>query len=738
MCGGAPPQSRRPSPVLSTNDVNGIEEWFEGGSGDGYVEDVEGDELLDMKKVDASASTESTLVSTTDSANPFYGTTTSRDTTHVNGRLPPEGSPGRRTTRAKTSSRNDILQTSSKAASSSTSSSDGISSPKSSAKAEAAPSSRKYKKQTKTCRPGTTAKGDERRFVQHNYTDRSNEVPDGPDIDLSVYTGSGGFQKKLKTAPFPIKLHIMLANMEMQGTNHIASWFPHGRAFIIHQPKLFVEKIMPEYFKQSKMTSFNRQLNLYGFNRITKGQDRGGYYSEYFLRGKPFLTKLLKRFKVKGTKVRPASSPDMEPDFYAMTELPPSACSTAAARVAAFQQENRAVPNASSGTLSNTGTTLAMGMNVPSNRADTGNFGVAVGHGVGVGAGVGLALGAQNQSYQNGVVDYAGLSVGLTSGPPSAGGPSGTAPFGFNLNLDPSKTVTPSPSIPGSNDSSTNYLADHAMGPSSYQMPPLMTSSSQSNAGSSNRAYSAMTNSNISRNDVSKNSTVPGLDMDMDMDPLPLKDDATGSSLHDIMSSVNNLDAFTNPSRDDSLEEVRGHLKQNWNNLIGAYGGDAAAAMDGLTGGYGAKPNNFQGDASTKHQYTFTQVAAPSSLETQTIMTATGPENTGTLETTTATATTKMTSDTFEPLPYSPNDPSAVTESDQSSIGSSIHSRYTNSILRRAQPANVTSSDRILDGIVDSLTFTKEEQGPLMHMFRNWNYDVEEDIPIDSPYPFGS
>jgi len=76
---------------------------------------------------------------------------------------------------------------------------------------------------------------------------------------------------------------------------------------------------MGQYFKQSKITSFHRQLNLYGFRRLTQGRDNGGYYNEYFLRGKPLLTRRMIRIKVKGTKIRAASSPEDEPDFYNMT-----------------------------------------------------------------------------------------------------------------------------------------------------------------------------------------------------------------------------------------------------------------------------------------------------------------------------------------------------------------------------------------------------------------------------------
>lgn len=88
------------------------------------------------------------------------------------------------------------------------------------------------------------------------------------------------------------------------------------------------------YFNQTKLTSFQRQLNLYGFVRLTRGADTNGYYNEYFLRGRPFLTKHMRRTRVKGTKIKGASSPDQEPDFYAMVSkrfrvcIPPTVVST--------------------------------------------------------------------------------------------------------------------------------------------------------------------------------------------------------------------------------------------------------------------------------------------------------------------------------------------------------------------------------------------------------------------------
>ena len=96
----------------------------------------------------------------------------------------------------------------------------------------------------------------------------------------------------------------------------IISWMPHGRAFIVKKPKLFAVDVLPRFFKQTKYLSFTRQLNLWGFKRITKGLDGGAYYHELFLRGRPYLAMRMKRHKVKGTGIKLTPNPSAEPLFY--------------------------------------------------------------------------------------------------------------------------------------------------------------------------------------------------------------------------------------------------------------------------------------------------------------------------------------------------------------------------------------------------------------------------------------
>jgi len=70
------------------------------------------------------------------------------------------------------------------------------------------------------------------------------------------------------------------------------------------------------YFKQTKIASFQRQLNMYGFKRLTKGPDKGGYYHRFFMRKNPELACNIDRTKTKGRKVPKSTTGEMEPNFY--------------------------------------------------------------------------------------------------------------------------------------------------------------------------------------------------------------------------------------------------------------------------------------------------------------------------------------------------------------------------------------------------------------------------------------
>jgi hypothetical protein len=107
---------------------------------------------------------------------------------------------------------------------------------------------------------------------------------------------------KKEIMQFPWKLHEMLDNADIEGFSDIVSWLPGStNSFKVHQQGVFVEVIMPRYFKKIQFPSFRRQINMWGFERIKGGVGKGGYRDPHFIRGMPSLCCMMKRVKIKGT-----------------------------------------------------------------------------------------------------------------------------------------------------------------------------------------------------------------------------------------------------------------------------------------------------------------------------------------------------------------------------------------------------------------------------------------------------
>lgn len=95
--------------------------------------------------------------------------------------------------------------------------------------------------------------------------------------------GNAGKPSTCNKATFPTTLFDILADPEL---DDIISWLPHGRSWKILDSTKFNESVLSSRFNQSKYTSFVRQVNGWGFRRVTVGSEANTYYHELFLRGR--------------------------------------------------------------------------------------------------------------------------------------------------------------------------------------------------------------------------------------------------------------------------------------------------------------------------------------------------------------------------------------------------------------------------------------------------------------------
>jgi len=99
-------------------------------------------------------------------------------------------------------------------------------------------------------------------------------------------------KKKSQSKLFPSKLYEMLQN---NTGSDIISWYLDGTGFKINNTKKFESNFLPKYFLQTKIRSFQRQMNIYGFKSI------GSYKYKHpsFIRNKPHFLGMIKRVPIK-------------------------------------------------------------------------------------------------------------------------------------------------------------------------------------------------------------------------------------------------------------------------------------------------------------------------------------------------------------------------------------------------------------------------------------------------------
>lgn len=131
--------------------------------------------------------------------------------------------------------------------------------------------------------------------------DRLTDVPSSPTANKG--TGGSEGQNDRPTVQFPWRLHELLTEAETNGNDSIISWIPGtNNAFKVHNKEKFTKQILPDYFNATKYKSFQRNLNLWGFESITEGPNKGGCQHHIFIRGDREKCHYMTRQKVKGQK----------------------------------------------------------------------------------------------------------------------------------------------------------------------------------------------------------------------------------------------------------------------------------------------------------------------------------------------------------------------------------------------------------------------------------------------------
>ena len=89
---------------------------------------------------------------------------------------------------------------------------------------------------------------------------------------------------------FTAKLYAILEHEDPE----IIRWIRDGSAFKVFDPLRFAGDVLPKYFRHGRIESFQRQLNLYGFKRISRGEDMGAYYHSMCVQGRRDLIRKIK------------------------------------------------------------------------------------------------------------------------------------------------------------------------------------------------------------------------------------------------------------------------------------------------------------------------------------------------------------------------------------------------------------------------------------------------------------
>jgi hypothetical protein len=102
---------------------------------------------------------------------------------------------------------------------------------------------------------------------------------------------------------FPARLYQII---EVESSD-IIRWEIDGRSFRIVNHARFETEVLPKYFRHGRVSSIQRQLNLYGFRCTHRGEEKGVFCHPEFVRGEYVAARQIRR------KVPPAVKQSRKP-----------------------------------------------------------------------------------------------------------------------------------------------------------------------------------------------------------------------------------------------------------------------------------------------------------------------------------------------------------------------------------------------------------------------------------------
>nr|GMD39803.1 heat stress transcription factor B-3 [Ipomoea batatas] len=119
----------------------------------------------------------------------------------------------------------------------------------------------------------------------------------GPECDRQHQKSLLEYVRKSSPPPFLLKTYMLV---EDPATDDVISWNDDGTAFVVWQPAEFARDLLPTLFKHSNFSSFVRQLNTYGFRKVTT--NRWEFSNEMFRKGERDLLCDIRRRKAWSNK----------------------------------------------------------------------------------------------------------------------------------------------------------------------------------------------------------------------------------------------------------------------------------------------------------------------------------------------------------------------------------------------------------------------------------------------------